>query len=384
MFAATWAVHLPAIKQATGISATLLGTLLLISGAGALLSMLFSSALRRRFTIWRLSLAAVAMLATFIVIPLAATTFVVAAVGAALFGVALGCTDVFLNAAAVSVEKAYQRPIMASFHGLYSVGNIVGSLGSAATFAAGVPTWTTAVGAAALGLVVTAGIWRVCPHALIVSTPATSSPPRRNGQPSRGRMVVLGVVAFLLFFCEGSALDWSSLHAQQHLGTSASVGTLAFAAIVATMTVGRFTVDRIAHRFGAVRVLRFGTLLATVGLVTVMLSPSRAGDHRRLGCPGTWPLRWCPPSVFRRRQHRHGGAIPGARRGMRLRSGPCRARILRLVRRRDIAEHRAGLAAVRTSRVRLPGVLRGTTAQPAAQSARLRRCLRCFRAGTGD
>ena len=139
------------------------------------------------------------------------------------------------------------------------------------------------------------------------------------------------------------------------------MGTLAFAAIVTTMTVGRFTVNRVAHRFGAVRVLRFGTLLATVGLVTVMLSPvvpvTIAGwAILGLGLQGV-------PQVFSA-----AGNIDAAGRSLALVVGSAYVAVLvgpgfRLVRRRDIAEHRAGLAAVRTSRVRLLGVERGTTAQ---------------------
>ena len=40
-----------------------------------------------------------------------------------------------MNAAAVSVERDYGRPIMAAFHAVFSVGTVVGSLIGAAGFA---------------------------------------------------------------------------------------------------------------------------------------------------------------------------------------------------------------------------------------------------------
>jgi MFS family permease len=54
------------------------------------------------------------------------------------------------------------------------------------------------------------------------------------------------------------------------------VGALAFGAFVAAMTVGRFSVDRIAHRTGPVRVLRWGCVLAAVGVGLVALSGTLA------------------------------------------------------------------------------------------------------------
>jgi fucose permease len=61
---------------------------------------------------------------------------------------------------------------------------------------------------------------------------------------------------------EGSAMDWSSLHAQQHLGVSASQGALALGSFVVAMTVSRFIMNRVAQAVGAVWVLRAGAVLA--------------------------------------------------------------------------------------------------------------------------
>jgi MFS family permease len=87
-------------------------------------------------------------------------------------------------------------------------------------------------------------------------------------------VLLLGAVAFLCLRCEGSAMDWSSLHAQQHLDASSVQGASAFASFVSAMTVGRLLVDRIAHRVGPVAVVRFGSVLAVVGGLLVVTVPS--------------------------------------------------------------------------------------------------------------
>jgi MFS family permease len=94
--------------------------------------------------------------------------------------------------------------------------------------------------------------------------PARRRPPRR--------VVALGVLAFLLFLAEGSAMDWCSLHAQRHLHASPQTGALVVGAFVAALTVGRFSMDRIAQRIGPVRVVRWGSAAAAIGLLTVILS----------------------------------------------------------------------------------------------------------------
>ena len=69
-------------------------------------------------------------------------------------------------------------------------------------------------------------------------------------------------------------MDWSSLHAQQHLGVSPTLGAFTFGVFVTAMTVGRFSVDRIAARIGPVRVIRCGCILATFGITLVIVAPN--------------------------------------------------------------------------------------------------------------
>ena len=59
------------------------------------------------------------------------TTWAHAALAVVVFGVSSGISEVAMNAAAVDVERRYGRPIMGAFHGVFSVGNVVGSLISA-------------------------------------------------------------------------------------------------------------------------------------------------------------------------------------------------------------------------------------------------------------
>jgi predicted MFS family arabinose efflux permease len=274
---ATWAVHLPSVKVATGVSTALLGTILLIMGAGALVGMQLSGLLVDRFGSGPIAVLGVSGMAVTVLPPLAASTFVTAAVSAFFLGVATGTAEVGMNAAAVDVERDYGRPIMAAFHAVFSIGNVLGALIGAAGFALGVSVLAAAVTVTACALVTVSAAAVVLlrsgyPHRS--QEPSFSTPIEQDDQnPQRGRVVILGALAFLLMLSEGSAMDWSSLQAQQHLGASPSLGALALGCFVSAMTIGRLVVDRLVERVGPARVLRWGTAMAAIGLAMVVVSP---------------------------------------------------------------------------------------------------------------
>lgn len=276
---ATWAVHLPTMKQATGMSSTALGLVVLVLGGGALVGMLISGVLVDRFGSGPIAVAGGAAMALGVNIPLSATNVWIVGAGAFLCGVAVGVTDVAMNAAAVDVERFYGRPIMASFHGVFSVGNVVGAGIGTVAFAVHVPVFVTVLGVTVLCLVVLGSSASVLlkdklrvGEAEAPDTVPYTLPPAVTCR--RGQVFLLGVLAMLLMLSEGSATDWSSLHAQEHLGASHSWGAFTFGVFMAAMTVGRFTVDKLVERVGRVLVLRWGCALAAVGLLTVIASPA--------------------------------------------------------------------------------------------------------------
>lgn len=271
---ATWAVHLPSVKDVTGISTSLLGAILLILGAGALIGMQVAGALIDKFGSGPVGVVGVAGMAVALLLPLAATTWVWVAAGAVVLGFATGTAEVGMNAAAVDVERDYGRPIMAAFHGVFSIGTVVGALVGAAGFAIAAGVFETALLVSVTALVVV-GVAAVVLLRRRPPSPAEEPEPVAPDEesPPRGRVVVLGALAFLLLLAEGSAMDWSSLHAQQHLGAGPSIGSLALGSFVAAMTVVRFSIDRVVERVGPVRVVRWCAVTAVAGFAIVMASP---------------------------------------------------------------------------------------------------------------
>ncbi|WP_324195526.1 MFS transporter [Nocardia abscessus] len=87
------------------------------------------------------------------------------------------------------------------------------------------------------------------------------------------KVFALAAIAFALLLAEGVAADWSTLQLREHLGAEAATAALAFGAFSTTMTIGRFATDRVSQAFGRVAVVRYGSLIAALGLAVIVVSP---------------------------------------------------------------------------------------------------------------
>ncbi|HZB29431.1 MAG TPA: MFS transporter, partial [Streptosporangiaceae bacterium] len=302
MVSAVWVARIPAVKHRLDLTDGTLGVALLAMPVGLVAVMLVCGRLVDRFGSGRVTRPAGVVFALALV-PLGLADDLLALVaGLLLFGVVSGLLDVAMNAHAVRVERGYGRPIMASFHAVYSVGGLAGALfgglfawldmAPAPTFlAAGLPM--AIIGAVAgRGLLpspdpsvpagsvpaadpadpvdpvdpvgsVDAAAEVTEPVPIPVPMVRRSRPSIRSRRPHRpgAAVALLGVVAFCCLVGEGAADNWSAVYLHDDLGTSQGFAALGFAAFSITMTIGRLAGDRLAQRFGPVRLVRACGLL---------------------------------------------------------------------------------------------------------------------------
>ncbi|WP_433890149.1 MFS transporter [Streptomyces sp. CA-111067] len=307
-----WIVHIPAVEHRVGISHAVLGWLLLLLGGGAFAGMQLAGPLTDRIGARKVVPASAALCGAAVVLPGLATA--PWALGAALLvlGFGNGCLDVSMNTHAVQVERGYGRPIMSAFHAVFSVGGVIASLIGAVTLRWGWGAAGTLGGAAVFALAATALAARGLLGQRAAGPGADGEVPAGDGAVSAGdgalsagdggvpggdsaapvaapggadvsarrktprRIWALAALALMLMLSEGVANDWSVLDLRDVLDAPASTAALAYGAFATAMTVGRFLTDRVAARFGAVAVLRYGAGIAAVGLTTAALSPGVA------------------------------------------------------------------------------------------------------------
>ena len=269
---ATWAARLPAIKGSLHLSDGRLGLALFAVPAGAVLTLAVSGRIADRFGAVRMMrIAGVACPLALIPIGLAGD-LVTLMVALAWFGVVAGLLDVSMNACGAMLEIAYGRPILSSLHAGYSVAGLAGAaIGGLSAWLGVGPLPTFAVTAAALiagGLL--AGPRVAIPPAAGLAGP-TADAPMRSLRQIAIVIWVLGLLALCGQFGEGSAGDWSAVYLHVDLGSSAALAAAGLAAFSVTMAAGRMVGDRLASRFGSVRLVRGSGLVAGLGLAAGLL-----------------------------------------------------------------------------------------------------------------
>lgn len=276
--AAMWVAHIPVISARTGVDHDQLGGLLLLLGGSAFVAMQVCGPLIDRWGSRPSTVLAGIGLCAAILIPAAAQSVPVLAIGLAAFGFANGGLDVSMNSQAVEVERAYRRPIMSAFHGFFSLGGLLGSGVVALMLWLDVPIMATVAGACVSGLVVVAA---TAPALLTGSGTGTGVPDAGGSVPARWwqeidrrRLILLAAVAFALMLAEGTAYDWSALHIVETFDVGDAIGAVAFGAFSAAMTVARFGTDRVVAAIGAVRVVRYGSCLGLAGMLIAVTAPT--------------------------------------------------------------------------------------------------------------
>jgi fucose permease len=267
----TWAALVPFAKGELGLSEAMLGSILLAFGCGTIVATVAAAPLARRYGSHRVLIAAapvVCVVLPWLAHPASATVLAVLLFA---FGAGVGMMGVAANAQAIAVQTAIGRPVMSSFHAMFSLGGLAGAAGNSLLLHLGFSPLACAIAiSGALVLLVATqheGLVEDRPAAT-----ATASHTRRGGLPPMPVLVV-GLMTLALYLSEGSIVDWGAVFFHELRGYSASTAALGYAAFSVTMAGGRLGGDRIVARLGPVAVVRYGAILAAMGFFVMVVAP---------------------------------------------------------------------------------------------------------------
>lgn len=264
---ATWAPMVPFAKARLGLDEAALGGVLLCMGIGSVVAMPFAGWLSHRIGNRAVMVTSALWICAELPLLAIAPTAVALAALLAGFGAAMGTLDVAMNAHAVDVERLHGRPMMSGFHGLYSVGGLAGAAAMSGLLALGVPLVACAGVLAALLV----GVTLAARPALLAHVAAAESHSPFTRPPAAA--LLLGALCFVMFLAEGAMLDWSAVFLRDARALSAASAGLGYAAFSIAMATGRLLGDRITSALGAVRVVRYGGLVACTGFVLATALP---------------------------------------------------------------------------------------------------------------
>lgn len=265
---ASWVTRIPAVETALGMSHATLGLVLLTSSIGALIAMPLTGACIARFGSRAIAQATVVLYcASLPGLALAQSPFQLA-IALFILGAFYGGLDVAMNAQAVAVERSYGRPIMGSFHALFSLGGLAGAAVGGLVVEAGISPLRHFTGAVlTLGLLTV--IWAV-PRLLPSQPEAVESTARSGFRLPPKSLLVIGVIAFCAMMSEGSVADWGAIFLHREIGTDEGTAAGGFAAFSITMALARFFGDHFAARLGTARLVRLGGAIAAAGLALAL------------------------------------------------------------------------------------------------------------------
>ena len=271
LIVSTWVSRIPAVQSALGLTNAQLGLCLLGTAVGSISGVPVTGWLIGRFgskliTTWStvgfcLALAAPALAWNSLTLFLTLT----------LFGAMAGANDVCINSQGVAVEGALAAPTMSHFHGMFSVGGLVGaSLGGMLAAHNVLPQMHLPIASALLLVfsVITA------PALLEAGDKATGRSGGFKWKRVPGVLVGLTVIGFCMFLSEGAIADWSAVYLKQMLGAGPGLAAAAYAAFSAGMAIFRLLGDALTKRLGPVNTVRTGALLAATSLSLALLATS--------------------------------------------------------------------------------------------------------------
>lgn len=176
------------------------------------------------------------------------------------FGFTGNLLNIAMNTQALEVqEHIYQRPIMSSFHGLWSFGAMFGALVGGWMMAARASMFTQfAVISVCMVVVYIIAYLYLVSSASVKTTAGFAWP--------SSVLWILGIIGLCCEICEGAMADWSSLYYQEVVNTAGSVSTTGYTAFALTMALGRLAGDKLIDRFGSRQILLIDAIIIIAGL----------------------------------------------------------------------------------------------------------------------
>lgn len=282
-----WAVHIPYVEQKLDIAHSTIGALLLVFGSGALTAIQLVGTLIDRVGSRTTTFLSGTFMGIMLFLPGLADNAITLGMTLFFLGVGVGATDVAINAHAVEVEKAYQRPIFSAFHAMWSFGGLIGATVGGLALASGLDMQTTlsAAAVATLGVAISMRSWML-PDSPVQSTARKLTPKAKEQQAAKlrdsnssnrrilGYVLFLGAISAAAAIAEGTGIDWSALHHTKILESTQAQAAIALVVYTGAMGTTRLLIDKVVQVKGRIFVIRYGSLVSALGTALVVVSNS--------------------------------------------------------------------------------------------------------------
>lgn len=277
---ATWATRIPDFKYFLKLSDAQLGSVLMGLPLGSLVSLPIAGWLISKFNSRVICIVAVFLY--ILIIPLIGFSNSSVSLFACLFffGMAGDILNIAMNTQVVALEAKMNKIIMSSFHAIFSIGLMMGSLIGGIFAKKGYTFQSHFEIIAVLNLLSIPFFY----PSLIKNEKKEEHDAKSNSSFLNlgSYLFVLALVAFCGMLCEGAMADWITLYFKENVDSISYPSTIGFSAFAMAMVVGRFLGDHISQKFGVKNVLIGNGLLVSLGMFLTLYMPQI--EIKILGC----------------------------------------------------------------------------------------------------
>jgi MFS family permease len=273
---ASWGTHVPTIQDKFSLSEANLSLSMLSVALGGILIMAWAGRWIAKVGSARASVNSGVLMAIAAFGILLMPQYALLLFWLALYGAMSAVNDVAANSQAAVIEATFDRPVIGSLHGAFSLGGIFGALVSSGCQAMQWPNqWhLAAVCALCAALTLSTARWLLPEpprHASADGVPHGSQP---LAPAVKRKLVVLGCLAFLALLVEGAMYDWTAVYMRDVAMASAGFVSAGYAAFSIGMATGRFTGDPVRARFSEGALVVASCALCIAGLGLALLLPT--------------------------------------------------------------------------------------------------------------
>jgi MFS family permease len=261
---ANWASSIPHLQQKLHLTDAALGTLLISLPAGLMLTMPLSAWLIGKYKSRNIVLGgAILYVLLLSCIGFADKVWQMAVILFA-FGASRNLFNISINTQSIGVQQLYQKSIIASFHGVWSIASLVGAAFASILISLGAMPEFRLVLVTGLSLVLIVIFWG---NTLETSANADAKKPA-FALPDKS-LLNLGLIAFCCMLCEGTMSDWSGIYLSKELHLSKGYVNMGYVAYLGCMTSGRLLGDWLANQLGNKKLLLMSSLLLGLGALLI-------------------------------------------------------------------------------------------------------------------
>ncbi|WP_316752332.1 MFS transporter [Pedobacter gandavensis] len=263
---ATWASRIPTIKMAFDLNEAQLGSVLLALPIGSLLGLPISGWLISRFNS-KVPLAGGYALNAFSLALIGFAHNIYSLVGAViLFAFTTRIFNISVNTQALTLQKQFDKKIIGSFHGYWSIGGIAGIGLSTLLLAMDVSIHLhfLIVAVAMLGITIYA-------YQFLLSGDRAKTGNKLILSKPDPYIFYLGIVVFLCAICEGGMFDWSGIYFQEVI--KVEIFTYGYLIFMTFMAASRFLSDIIIGKIGMPKTYIMSAAFIVSGISLAIIFP---------------------------------------------------------------------------------------------------------------